>query len=125
MKKKFLLLSLMMAMLPFLSVNVNAAKEEVYLQVGHDDPTTDQGKPQKSPVLVPEISIDGYTLTFDTPCDGYTLCLLNEDGEAEYTTIVPAGATSLVLPSWLSGEYEILLIPNTGSSIYFYGFIMF
>ena len=68
MKRKKLLLLLMAIMLPFASMQLNAA--QVDLQVGYDDPTTDQEAPQRGPVLVPEVSLDDYTLTFSTPCYG-------------------------------------------------------
>ena len=121
MRKKHLFLLLMAIMLPFTSMQLNAA--QVNLQVGYDDPTTDQESPQRGPVLVPEVSIEDYTLTFSTPCYGYTLELLESDGEVAYTTII--NSTTVNLPSTLSGTYELRLIPSDGSSIYFFGFVLF
>lgn len=112
----------MMAFMPFSSVCVNAAPVPVALQVTAVDPTTNQGGNPRSPVLVPEVSIEDYTLTFTTPCYGYTLELLDEDGDVVYTTIV--NSTTVNLPSTLSGEYQLRLIPD-GSSIYFYGYVLF
>ena len=100
-----------------------AAAVPVPLGTGYNDPTEGQGEPHRGPVVVPEVSIDGYELSFDTPCLGFTLQLVDENDNVVYSTIV--NSSTLMLPSTLSGEYEILLIPNTGSSIYFYGFIMF
>lgn len=71
---------------------------------GNDDPG------HRSPVTVPTVSLEDHTLYFDTPCDGCVLSLLNEDGEEVYTTIIPAYCLSLVLPSYLSGEYELQII---------------
>ena len=107
-------------MLPFSSVQMSAA--QVNLHVGFDDPTTNQGEPHRGPVLVPEIDIEDYTLSLDTSCYGCTLTLLDEDGEVAYTTVVTSG--TLVLPSTLSGEYEIQLIPVSGD-YYFYGYVLF
>ena len=101
--KKVLLMSMMMAFMPFSSIHVNAAPLPVNLQAGYNDPTTSQGGPQRGPVLVPEVSIEDYTLSFDTSCYGCTLTLLDEDGEVAYTTIITSD--TLVLPSTLSGEY--------------------
>jgi len=92
MRKKHLFLLLMAIMLPFTSMQLNAA--QVNLQVGYDDPTTDQESPQRGPVLVPEVSLDDYTLTFSTPCYGYTLELLDSDGEMVYTTIINSTGSS-------------------------------
>ena len=108
------------ASMPFSSVSVDATPLPVSLQVTAVDPTTNQGEPHRGPVLVPEVIIDGHALSFDTSCYGCTLTLLDEDGEVAYTTVVTSG--TLVLPSTLSGEYEILLLPDTGS-IYFFGTI--
>ena len=61
-------------------------------------------------MLIPEVSIEDYTLYFDTPCDGCVLRVVNELGVAEYTTVIPVDADELVLPSYLSGDYELQII---------------
>ncbi len=94
---------------------------EIDLEVGIVDPTGSQEPPQKGPVLVPSVSLEGYTLYFMTPCDSCTLRLLDEDDAVVFSTIIPTGTTSLVLPSYLSGEYEIQIIQG---NIYFWGFIL-
>jgi len=113
-QKTFLILT--MALLLLSSVYVNAAA--VQLEVRFEDPTYGQNNPQRGPVLIPEVSIEGYTLFFDTPCDGCLLRIVNEDDDVEYSTIIPIGTTSLVLPSYLSGDYELQII--SGEYI-FYG----
>ena len=102
------------------TVNVTGAKLE--MGVGIFDPATDMGGPQRGPVLVPEVGLEGYTLAFTTPCFGYTLELLGDDGATVYTTTVTSKAVTL--PSTLSGDYELRLIP-TGGSYYFYGYVLF
>ena len=119
--KKGLFISMMMAFLPLSNVQINA-KVEIPLQVEYVDPNYGQNGPQRGPVLVPELSVEDYTLTFTTPCYGYTLELLDEDGDVVYTTVITSD--TLVLPSTLEGEYELRLYP-TDSSIYFYGYVMF
>ncbi len=107
---------LIMVMLPLSNVRVSAEPEEVPL--GYDDPSYNQENPNKSPVLVPEVSIEDYTLYFNTPCDGYVLRLVDEFDSVVYSTVIPVGATSLVLPSYLSGTYELQIV----AGIYcFYG----
>ena len=108
----------MLALMPFPSVSINA--ERVNLSI--IDPTENQEGPHKGPVHVPELSIEDYTLTFTTPCYGYTLELIDEDGDVAYTTLITSN--TLVLPSTLSGDYELRLYPD-GSSIYFYGYVTF
>lgn len=120
-KQKAILLSLMMVFMPFTNLSVNATPVDVQLEAELIDPSTEQGEPQRGPVLVPEVSIEGYTLFFGTPCDGSILRLLDEDGYVVYSTVIPTGTTTLPLPSDLSGEYELYLYPQGG--YYFTGII--
>jgi len=81
------------------------------------------GIPTKSPILVPGLDLTNGILTFtDGNYSNCTLTLLDEDGEVVWQTVVYAGINTVVLPSSLSGEYEIRLIPD-GSNYYFYGLI--
>ena len=66
-KKYFLIISCLTVMLSFSSVNVYADPQGVVLQVGYIDPNNGDDGQQKSPILVPEISLDGYSIIFDTP----------------------------------------------------------
>ena len=75
----------------------------------------------KSPVQVPEILQDGYELTFQSSHAAYTLNVLDEGGVV-YSVSIAEDATSVTLPSWLSGTFEIQLVPED-SSYYFYGII--
>ena len=84
--------------------------EPIPLQITGVDPTIGQDKPHKGPVQIPEVSLDDHTLYFFTPCDGYTLNLVDENDVVVYTIVIPAGTTSWVLPASLSGEYELQLI---------------
>lgn len=107
MKKCFLLFLFSAATL----VNANPLRvtNVLPLDVSIIDPTVYNPLP-RTPILVPTVSIDGYTLYFDTPCDGCTLRVVSGDEVVEYTTVIPAGATSLTLPSTLSGNYELQII---------------
>ena len=80
------------------------------LESEYVDPDNNQGDGNRSSVLVPHVAINGYTLTFYTPCDGSMLRLLDESGNVVYSTVIPVGATTLVFPSTLSGEYRIEII---------------
>lgn len=96
------------------------AQDEIDLEVELVDPTNDHEPPKKGPVLVPSVSLDGHTLYFATSCDGCTLRLLDENDAVVYSIVIPAGTTSLVLPSYLSGEYEIQIVEG---NYYFWGYI--
>jgi hypothetical protein len=54
-----------------------------------------------------------------TPCD-YVLTLYDEDDELVYSTFLPAGTTQVVLPTTLSGDFEIRFETAT---YYYYGYI--
>lgn len=121
-KKHFLIISLLTAMLSLTSVSVYADPIEIPLQINYVDPNDGNLGQQKGSVPIPSISLDDYSLIFNTPCDGYTLRLLDEDGFVIYSVVIPTDTTSLILPSWLSGEYEIQIIQG---SFCFHGYINF
>lgn len=108
MRKLFLISAFFWALsVPVLSQGVLSP---INLEVGLIDPTPSQGGQHKVPVQVPSVSLDGHTLYFFTPCDGCTLNLVDENDVVVYTLVIPAGTTSLALPSDLSGEYELQII---------------
>ena len=85
-KKKFILMTLMMVMLPLSSVQVSAASRPIPLTGGYVDPTLGDDN-QRSPLAIPLIEIEDYTLFFVTPCDSSVLRLLDEDGDV-YSTVM-------------------------------------
>ena len=66
------------------------------------------------------ITQDDYTLTMPAFENDFTLVLLDEDGVVVYSTFVPAGTTLIVLPSTLSGDFELRLV---GDTYYYRGYI--
>ena len=66
------------------------------------------------------ITQNDYTLTLPAFEDDFTLVLLDEDGFVVYSTFVPAGTTMIVLPSTLSGDFEIRLV---GDTYYYRGYL--
>ena len=117
-KTKLLLLTFLMTMLPLSSVFVSAAPVWVQLSASYNDPNSNDDDSNRSPVLIPEVSLDDHTLTFDDSCIGCTLRLVNAEGEVEYTTVITS--STLVLPSTLEGEFEIQIIRDNWC---FYGYI--
>lgn len=84
----------------------------IQCQVCYDHPFGGGSSIPKSPVLVPTISLDNHTLyLYDVDYD-LTLVLMDEDDQISYTVFIPANTTSVVLPSWLEGDYLLLLIPD-------------
>lgn len=118
MTKKSIIISLLAAMLSLGNVSVYAEPDGVDLQ--YDDPNYGDEGFHKSPITIPDIRLEDHTLYFYTPCDGCTLRLLDENDNVVYSTVIATGTTNLVLPSTLSGEYEIQIIQG---NICFYGYI--
>jgi len=119
--KKSLMMMLMMAFLLLTSISVSAKQPtDINLEAGYVDPEDEGGDPHRSPILIPQVGIDNYTLTFYTPCDGCTLRLLDENDNIPFVTVIPVGTTTLVLPSYLSGTYQIQIISG---NICFWGYI--
>ena len=105
----------------FVTQNLNAQNgESILLQATIYDPTKPIGGFPKTPIQEPSVSIDNHTLYFETPCDGCTLNIVDENDVVVYTTVIPMGTTSLVLPATLSGEYELQIISG---NYLFYGTI--
>lgn len=118
MTKKSIIISLLAAMLTLGNVSVYAEPESIDLQ--YYDPDYGNDDEQKTSITVPDIGLENHTLYFYTPCDGCILRLLDENDNVVYSTVIATGTTSLVLPSTLSGEYEIQIIQG---NICFYGYI--
>jgi hypothetical protein len=115
-KKRLIVLLLTLALLPLSSVSVMAIP--INFNVGYEDPQDTMDDDKRTLTLVPEVDIEDFTLTFYTPCDGCVLRLVDENDNVVYSTVIPTGTTSLVLPSCLSGNYEIQIIQGY---TYFYG----
>lgn len=74
----------------------------------------------KSPALTPTVYINENTVSFGSELEGFELQILDEDGVVVYSTVIAAGTSQVVLPSTLSGEYEIRFVTD---DYYYYGFI--
>ena len=118
MTKKSFIISLLAAMLSLGNVSVYA--DPVGIDLQYVDPDNGDEGLHKSPITIPDIGLEDYTLYFYTPCDGCTLRLLDENENVVFSTVIPTNTASLVLPSTLSGEYEIQIIQG---NICFYGYI--
>ena len=79
-----------------------------------------QTQPLKSPIEIPTVYLDGNVLTFDAALEGCTVRLLDEDETVVFSDFIEENQTSLVLPSALSGTYELQIVCG---DIMFYAFI--
>lgn len=86
------------------------AKTLVPLSVNIEDDDTPIGHgPGRTPMRPPVVYIEDYTLSFAVDHPDYTLTIKDEDGVVVYTTTVFSAETEVLLPSTLSGDYEIQL----------------
>ncbi len=74
-----------------------------------EDQALGPGNP-KTPMAAPKVYIDDYTLLFEANHPEYVLNIKDEDGDVVYTTTVYSTQTQMVLPSTLSGNYQIELV---------------
>ena len=106
---KTILLMIMCAFVMSTSIN---AKTLVPLTVSFDDNSSVGHSNPKSPDETPTVYIEDYTLYFETNHPEYVLNIKDEDGDVVYTTVIYSAQTQVVLPSTLSGDYEIELTVN-------------
>ena len=102
-------------------ISVHATIIELTVQIDDDTPTCPSTP--KTPAGVPVVDQNGNVITFKASHDPYTLCIADEDGFTVYSVSVPTSVVTVILPTWLSGDYEIRLL--TGESYYFYGDVTF
>ena len=74
-----------------------------------DEQPISHGHP-RSPEETPIVYIDDYTLLFEANHPEYVLNIKDENNVVVYSTVVSTTQTQVVLPSTLSGTYEIQLI---------------
>lgn len=106
----------------FLLLGGASFAKTVNLSASLIDPTPASYPLPKSPVIIPIIDLDDYVVTFQNNNTNFSLQLIDENDNVVYTNYVPSTLTIVTLPSWLSGDYEIQLIPDSGD-YYFYGTI--
>lgn len=114
MKKFLLLLALLLA------TNIQSSQaEDKPIIVKPYNPHTgqQQGNHPRTPIAIPEVYIDEYTLIFDASCIGCSIDILDENETVVYTAIVDENGT-VELPTTLAGTYELLF---TRGSITFIG----
>ena len=102
-----------------LSTSVSA-QELVPLTVSIiDEQPVTNGFP-RTPITAPIVYIDDYTLLFEVDHPEYVLYIKDEDDNVVYSTVVYSTQPQVVLPSTLSGNYQIELVVN---KYYFCGYI--
>ncbi|MBO4827642.1 MAG: hypothetical protein J5506_10520, partial [Prevotella sp.] len=66
----------------------------------------------RSPIQPPTASLEGYTFTIIGTHPDFLVRIVDVEDEDDviYQTLMPAATSSIILPSTLSGDYQIQLI---------------
>ena len=110
MKKLFVLLALSLLVLSCYSQEPIGRKTLVNFTVSWGDPSDPIVNLPRNPIDPPVVYLEDYTLTFEVDHPEYVLYIKDEDEVVVYSTVVTSATTEVVLPSTLSGDYEIELI---------------
>jgi hypothetical protein len=79
------------------------------VSIEEDQQSLGPGYP-KTPITAPKVYIEDYTLSFEVGHPEYVLNIKDENDNVVYTTTVYSSQTQVVLPSTLSGDYQIELV---------------
>lgn len=110
-------ITLMMSMMSFANGEQDLIGEQLDLQVGYYDKGQMTHPKPRTPEVIPVIYFNDNRLYFATPCDGYTLQIVDAAENICYELVIPAGTTDLELPNNLSGEHELRII--NGNTCYY------
>lgn len=85
---------------------------------GYVDPTEVGHGPNRTPPACPNVSLESHTLSFINLTYDVTLVLVDEEGDAVCSMIVPAGTPVVSLPLSLVGNFELQIYPE--GNFYFF-----
>ena len=88
----------------------NVMGTQIIWRVTYTDPTDLFNNHPRTPIDPPTVYLEDYTLTFEADHPEYILYIKDEDDAVVYSTVVSTTVTEVVLPSYLSGDYEIDLV---------------
>ena len=95
----------------FLISTSSLAQELIPLSVSIEDDDQPIGNGHgKTSMCPPVVYIEDYTLSFEANHPEYVLYIKDEDDNVVYSTTVYSTQTQVVLPSTLSGDYQIELV---------------
>lgn len=107
-----------LALLGGWGVNTILAGNQIPMQIIDESPASHTGS--LAPPRPWYITQDDFVLTMPAFEDDFTLELRDENDVVVYTDYVPAGTTLIILPSMLSGDFELRLV---GDTYYYIGYI--
>ena len=94
-------------------VSVLTMEEGEKLPLRAKTKTKDNGEPPKR-TPIPEVTLQGNTLHFITPCNGYTFRLV-QSGDISY--VVEITGNTLTIPTTFTGVYELQIV--SGDTIFY------
>lgn len=96
------------------AISANAQNNGVQILfklAGPDDEPMEPSNP-KTPVLLPTVWQDGYSLDFNGTHDDYVLRIVDATDAVVYSAVVPSYQTLVWLPTYLVGTYRIELLTD-------------
>jgi hypothetical protein len=120
----FALLFCMLSLNALCQSSANIGSTTIQWQVTiTDNPVTGGVIIRRSPAKLPTppetILYDNVLCFMDSHAE-YTLYIIDEDGEEVFEVFIPEDTTTITLPSYLEGEYELQIIRGNNC---FYGYI--
>ena len=98
----------------FLTINISDGEgEKLPLQIKKDEKENGNGKPEPR-TFIPEVSLQGNTLCFITPCNGCTFRLVQDNNISYEIEII---GNTLTIPTTFTGIYEVQII--SGDTIFY------
>ena len=108
---KKLLFVLCMLLATSLCSASNSLAMMISFETGYVDPNQSKGTLRPRDLVdPPTVYIEDFTLLFEASHPEYVLNIKDENGDVVYTTTVYSAQTQVVLPSTLSGNYQIELV---------------
>ena len=117
MKKKCLCLIACLLTVTFMFAQTGGGNNNAPIPFKVIKTSSEQNQPSKDPIQIPEVYLDGDTLTFDAAIEGCEVRLLDANENVVFTDFIEENQTSLVLPSTLTGEFELQIIQ--GNTIFY------
>lgn len=101
---------ILIAIMLLFSTNIGfvQAYEPVILNPRGKNEGHDQGDKHRSPIVIPEAYIDGYTLSFDESCIGCSITIIDENENTVFTAIVDEDGI-VIIPDSLVGTFVLEL----------------
>lgn len=91
----------------FLTINISDGEgEKLPLQIKKDEKENGNGEPDRR-TLIPEVTLQGNTLHFITPCNGCTFRLVQDNNISYEIEII---GNTLAIPTAFTGLYELQII---------------